>query len=154
MQMRIWWWAGLCLILSVVIVNADTIYTWTDEEGVRRFSDQPPAEAADVQTIAAEPPASADPGARDSYLRMLEEAEQDRRRLEAQREQEAAEAASKAEEEARARRQARIDAERERLQRQIDELNKRMLGPYFSQGMRQAQIDAIQEKIDALEDAD
>lgn len=142
-------WA--CLLFSIPVLGADTIYTWTDDQGIKRFSDRPPAEAADVETISAEPPLPASEGVRREYLQMLEASAQERRQREQELEREAAAQAEKEKQEIQDQRKAKIDAERERLQQQIDALNNRALSPGFTQGMRQNQIDQIQKKIDALE---
>jgi Rad3-related DNA helicase len=153
MKTKIHWVFWAILFFSIPVLGAETIYTWTDEQGIKRFSDSPPAEATDVETITAEPARPADEGQRREYLQMLEQSAQERRRRDQELQQEAAARDEKEKQKIQDQRKAKRDAERERLQQQIDALNNRALSPYFTQGMRQNQIDAIQKKIDALENA-
>lgn len=150
MKPKHFWFVLFAFLLGVPAIPAELIYTWTDESGVQRFSDQPPEDKADFDTIPAAPP-SRENGTRQEYLRMMEQVEQERHRREREARREAEARAQEEKQRAEAERRARIDAERRRLQDQIDELNNRAMSPYFTQGMRDAQIEEIQEKIDALE---
>ena len=139
---------GWLMIASPVI--AETIYIWTDKDGVKRFSDQPPEGVEDYET---EQGSAAEPDAqnRTEFDRMIEEVKRENRQSEIQREQEAAQRKAEEERKAMAEKKARIQAERDRLQKQIDEINNRALSPTFTQGMRDNLIQKIQEKIEALE---
>jgi len=144
-------WTLIILLLTVGRVLAtDTIYTWTDEQGVKRFSDQPPGADVGFETIpsVSTPPAD---GEREAFTRMMRQVEQAQRQRDMEAQEEAAERAEQARKKLQAERQARIDAERTRLQKQIDALYNRALSPTFTQGMRQARIDKIREEMDALE---
>lgn len=142
-------------LLSAAIATSDTIYTWTDENGVQRFSNNPPENIVDYQRIESRDvrPDSPDAGdkRRSSFDRMVQQAVQDSQRLEQERK--AKEAAREAEEKrlAEERRQAEIEAERNRLLKQIEAINSRAVSPTYPMGMKQAQIDKIQKQIDALD---
>ncbi len=128
---------------------ADTIYIWTDEKGVKRFSNQPPEGVDNFETVdgtASKPEEQARPG----LEQMVEEVRRENQETERRREQEAT--LRKAEEKRKAEEQknARMNAERARLQKQIDALNNRALSPTYTQGMRDNQIRKIQEEINAL----
>ena len=76
-------------LLSAAGVAADTIYTWTDANGVQRYSDAPPDGVEDYRRIDA--PAlrpdspEADDKRRSSYDRMVQQANQEARQLERER---------------------------------------------------------------------
>ncbi len=143
-------------MLLAVTVSADTIYSWSDEQGVQRFSNRPPPEGIEnFQTFEsqASPPQTRSPDneRRSSYDQMVQQASDEARQLESRRE---AEAAARAEEEKRlaeAQRKEKIQAQRSLLEQQIESINKRALGPTYTQGMKQAQIDKIKKQIEALE---
>lgn len=143
-------------LLVAATVSADVIYSWKDEQGVRRFSSEPPPEGIkDFQKY--ESPASSAQSAspaderRSSYDQMAEKAAKETRRLERQREVDAAAREAEQARRAEAQRKEKIKAVRDLLEQQIEAINKRALGPNFSQGMKKAQIDKLREQIKALE---
>lgn len=142
-------------LLSAANAASETIYTWTDANGVQRFSNDPPENINNYQRIETrdQRPDSPDAGnkRRDSYDRMVRQATQETRELEFERR--AKEAARAAEEKrlAEERRQAEIKAERSRLMEQIQAIKNRAVSPTYPLGMKQAQIDKIQKQIDTLE---
>ncbi|MFO7713098.1 DUF4124 domain-containing protein [Desulfosarcina sp.] len=134
-------------------VVAETIYTWTDADGVRRFSNsQPPEGVAVVETIEG---IQGDTGGADqnrqAYDRMVEEASQNADRHFEQQ----AEAKAQAAEAERARQMEaqdrRIEAERDKLQAEINAIDGRGLSTTFSAGMKENLIQQVQEKLDLLE---
>ncbi len=132
---------------------AGTIYTWTDANGVKRFSNSPPPEGAtDVHTMdELETGSGDDDQTRQEYNRMVEDASN---RADEQMAQDAEERAQAAEVERQQQADEmgqRIAAERERLQKQIDDIEGRGLGPNFSPGQKEAMIQKVQEQIDRLE---
>ena len=151
--------AGLIAASFIAVVNAsadDKIYQWTDENGVRHFSSDPPADATPVVKTyqPVETPADSEHNQserRESYNRMVEKqrAESIQNEQERQREQEALEAGKK--QQAEQERKAKINAEKEKLQQQIEDLKKRALSPTFPKGMRDSQIESILKKIDELD---
>lgn len=143
-------------LLLAAIVSADTIYTWTDEQGVKRFSNHAPPEGIEnFQTLESQPLPSQTPNAADerrsSYDQMVKQASDEAQQLERQREAEAAARAEENKRLAEAQRNEKIEAQRSQLEQQIESINKRALGPTFTQGMKQAQIDKIKKQIQALE---
>ena len=143
------------LLLSAANVSSDAIYSWTDANGVQRFSNDPPENVENYQRIETNDarPDSTDnvDQRRTSYDQMVEQAVQERQRLKqeerAREEQRIAEEKRLAEE----RRQAKIKVERKRLMEQIAAIKNRAVSPTYPPGMKQAQIDEIQKQIDALE---
>lgn len=156
----------LCAMGAVVVLvwaaaqatpqAAQTIYTWTDANGVRHYTTSaPPADAVDpeiyIQGGNETGPADQGNARRESFDNMVERArieaerlEQERLEAERTRERQEREAAEK-------RRQAELAAKRRALQEKIDALRGRALSPTFSQGMRDSQIEALQAQIDQLE---
>ena len=157
----------LKLIISVAVVwlwltwagsprAEDTIHTWTDEQGVRHFSDSEPMEDGRNPEIYIQggnetPSSNQEARRRSSFDNMVESARIEANRLEQERKQAEAERKRRQKEEAEQRRQAAIEAKRGELQKKIDALMNRALSRTFSQGMRDNQIKAIQEQIDQLE---
>jgi hypothetical protein len=147
--MRNWITLTLLVLLLTLPAFGDTIYIWTDKNGVKRFSDQPPAGGEEFETVQGEK-AETEKDNREGLQQMFQQVEQENREAEQRRAEREAERKAEAERRAEAAKQARIQAERDRLQEQIDALNKRALSPTFTQGMRDNQIKALQEQIDQL----
>lgn len=140
------------LLLAGNTVAADTIYTWRDADGVKRYSNsQPPEDAADVQTIREiQYDQSGNNQRRQKYDRMVESASESAdRHFEEQADKKAREANARREQQ-RAQQTRQIEEERARLQKQIEDLMGRALGPTFTTGMKENQIKQIQEKINQL----
>jgi hypothetical protein len=143
-------------LLLVATVSADTIYGWTDKQGVQRFSNDPPPEGVEnFEKFDSQPSPSQYQGnaneRRSSFDRMVQKASVETQQLEHQREAEAAAQAAEKKRIAEAQRKEKIQSERNRLDQQIEAINKRALGPTYTQGMKQAQIGRIKKQIDALE---
>ena len=141
------------LTLAAHAVTADTIYTWTDENGVKRYSNsQPPEDAGQVNTIEGVQYDDAGGDAnRQAYDRMVKEAAQEADRQFKQQEQEKAQRAE-AQKQKEAKAEAlRIAEERNRLLKQIEEIKNRGYSPTFTKGMQDNLIREVQEKIDKLE---
>ncbi|RJQ66507.1 MAG: DUF4124 domain-containing protein [Desulfobacteraceae bacterium] len=154
--MRIWKAALLSVVLSLAatIASSETLYKWIDGQGVQRFSNQPPPSDVEAyETFESAPEPSSDSGQREEFKHMLQKVEQENRQNEAQARQEASQRANEKKRKAEAERRFRIQAERQDLERQIEAIEKRALGPNFTQGMRQAQIEQIKLKIEALEES-
>ena len=147
----------LCLAMAILLLAgpaiAGTIYTWTDADGVKRFSDSPPPEGTpNVQTTNE---IESNPGAGDqasqTYDQMVDEASKS---ADEQFAQEDAKRAAEAEAERQQQTETidqRVAAEKERLQQQINQIESRGLGPTFSQGQKDAMIQEVQTRIDRLE---
>lgn len=147
---------SLMLLCSLAAVQAGSIYTWTDENGNKRFSDTPPPEGTENVTVveSSESPGSgsADTDSnRKAYDQMVKEAvgegEQLSKEREAQDQAKAVEKKQQAEDEL----QSRIDAERQKLQGEIAAIQARGLSPTFSQGMKDNLIKEVQERISRLQ---
>lgn len=134
---------------------AGTIYVWTDEKGVKRFSDQPPpAHITDFEVHEGSKSSTAEEpreGLQQMYKEIDEKNAKDREKEEKEKAAREIEEKAKAEAEAEVAKNTDIDAERARLENEIVELRKRALGPTFTEGMRQNQIFQIQKQIEALD---
>jgi Domain of unknown function (DUF4124) len=142
----------ITLILTVSTGFSDTLYKWIDAQGVQRFSNHPPPpDVKTYETIEGAPKSPAGDDQREEFKRMMQQVEKENRRNDAEARQREIERAKEDKRNAAIDRKARIQARCRRLQRRIDEIKKRGLGPNFTPGMRKAQIDQIQKQIDALE---
>ena len=119
----------LALGMLAMPAMADNIYIWTDEKGVKRFSDQPPPVSVDTYETVEGAPAASGSQTRNDFEKMVEDVKQENRQAEIRREQEAAREKAEAERKAAEQKEARTAAERARLQQQIDQLNNRGLSP-------------------------
>lgn len=145
--------AAVWMALWCGAAMAGGIYTWTDADGVKRYSNSPPPEGAKnvrkIDEIPSNP--QADSQQRQDYDRMVDAASQDADR---QLAEDAEKKAMEAEREADRRKREqdkRVAAEREKLQKEIDAIHGRALGPTFSPGQKAAMIEQVQKKIDQLE---
>jgi type IV secretory pathway VirB10-like protein len=143
-------------LLITANVSSDTIYSWTDDKGVERFSNEPPPPGVEnFRTFESQamPPHSpeASDERRSSYDQMVRQASQAADQMALQRKAQAADRAAKKKRLAEERRQAKIQAERGRLLKQIEAIKNRAVSPTYPMGMKQAQIDKIKKQIDALE---
>ncbi len=132
---------------------ADTIYTWTDADGIKRYSNsQPPEDVENVQTLQGIPyDQSADDRNRREYDRMVEDASRSAdRHFEEQADKKAQEAEARRQQQLEAQNR-RIEQERAKLQKEIDDIQGRGLGPTFSSGQKANMIKQVQEKINQLE---
>ncbi|MBI5063012.1 MAG: DUF4124 domain-containing protein [Desulfatitalea sp.] len=141
--------ATLIVLLLTIPAFGDTIYIWTDKNGVKRFSDQPPADVEKFETVQGEKAGAQDEN-REGLQQMFNQVEQENREAEQRRAESEAERKAAAEHKAEAEKEARIKAQRDRLQQQIDALNKRGLSSTFTQGMRDNQIQELRKQIDAV----
>jgi hypothetical protein len=140
-------------LLAAGTAGAGTIYTWTDADGVKRYSNaQPPEGAENVQAIdEVEYQQSAGDQNRREFDRMVEEAS---READQHFEQQKRQKALREEERTRRQEDAReeqIAAERARLLKEMETIQKRSLSPTFTKGMQDNLIQQVQEKIDRLE---
>lgn len=141
---------GLAFLLGSPAL-AGTIYTWTDDEGVKRFSNaQPPDGAENVQAMQEIQDEQSQQN-RQAFDRMVEDASQEAdRHFEEQAQQKAQDEQEQLDRQQQVQDQ-RIAQERARLQREIDAIEGRGLGPKFTLGMKENLIRQTQEKIDRLE---
>jgi hypothetical protein len=139
------------IMVWVPASNAD-IYTWTDENGVKHFGNQPPQNAADAKILFKEEPydAAADRQRTNEQNRELTEL---LRELEAEEQRQAAEARKKAAEAEQNRpptMQERVDAERKRLETKIAELEEKPLSYFGSQKNKRVRIGYYRYRLEDL----
>jgi hypothetical protein len=133
----------------------DNIYIWTDKNGVRRFSDQPPPRdvkhygTIEVRPSEQEESGESRPGYGGSAENVKSEAEQ--RGQESVNNENSGAAEEKREAESDMK--ARIEAERQRLNEKIDAINKRPLSRTYNHSFKQARIDEIQKELDRLKNS-
>jgi hypothetical protein len=142
------------LIGILVWVPASTadVYSWTDENGVKHFGNQPPDNAADVKMIFKEEPydAAADEQRTDTQNRDLTELIRD---LEEEEQRQAAEArkrAAAAEQNREPTQEERVAAERERLEAKIAELEEKPLDYFGSQKNKRVRIGYYRYRLETL----
>ena len=147
------WLAALAVICFASISSAETVYYWTDENGVRHFSNtgappdvedvgaiagssSPPETDASAEAPEAPPPANQEdenlgdtPDSTESPSNVREQFENARRE----------EVARKSEE------------ERRRLQSEIAQIEERGLSRTFTEGMRAARLEPLKEQLALLE---
>jgi hypothetical protein len=143
------WFMGLLFLLIAGMVQAGTVYYWTDENGVRHFSNTgPPDDAQDVGTqtetrsnpvFATEPDPITDnePNQVSSDTQEVQESSSPTFR-------ERAEAAQQE----RIARQA--EDERRRLQAEIEQVEQRSLSRTFTEGMRDARLNPLRQQLALL----
>jgi hypothetical protein len=131
----------LFVVMFAVAVSAE-IYSWTDQQGTRHFSDSPPQQAADLQMTTEIPhDKTADQQHDDAYRQMLEEVAQRRveretvenkalrERLEAAEHQSMA-ARKKAEEALKAAKEAQEIASEKQRYREVYVIPRGAIAPY------------------------
>lgn len=133
--------------------SAGTIYTWTDADGVKHYSnEQPPEDNENVQTI--EEVQYDQAGAernRQEYNRMVKEAsEKADRHFNEQAREKALKEEERQKQQIEAKEQ-RIAEQRARLEKEIQTIRNRALGPNFTKGMQDNLVRQLQKKIDQLE---
>jgi len=142
-----------CILLVGNTVPAGTIYTWTDADGVKHYSnEQPPEDSENVQTI--EEVQSDQAGAdqnRQEYDRMVEKASENADRHFDEQAREEALQEEERQQQQQEEKDRRIAEQRARLEKEIEAVRSRGLGPNFTKGMQDNLIRQLQEKIDQLE---
>ena len=137
------------VLLFITELNADNIYSWTDENGVRQYSNAAPGKDAKDVKIIKEIPHTQD----DEKKSRQREAEN--RAAEIEREIEREENDKKIEAEKKKAAQdklnKKIQAEKERLQNEIRRIEQLASGGTFSLAMKKFKIKEYQEKLDLLE---
>ena len=154
MKCAFMWLAALAVLLVTGMIHAETVYYWTDENGVRHFSNTgAPAEIDEVGTKAGQvsPP---------NPQEQVEQVEQEAAGQQEEALSEAPTPASsppsvreQAEQAQRDRVSRRAEEERQRLQDEISQIEQRSLSRTFTEGMRATQLQPLKEQL-ALLDAD
>ena len=135
----------------------ENIYTWIDNNGVKRFSDRQPDDVKHYDTIRISPgqseygtPAG---GSRPEYDQMIESIRQEKQQTEQERIQVGADRAAEEKRDEDARKKDRVEAERRQLQEKIDDLKKRPAGRAYSQSLKNARIEEIEKQLDKLKNS-
>ena len=143
-------WGCLCLA-------DENIYTWTDKNGVKRFSDRQPEDVKHYDAIRVSPGQSefgAPAGdSRSEYDQMIESVRQEQQQTEQERIQAGADRATEEKRDEDAHKKERIEAERRQLQEKIDDLKKRTPGRAYGQSLKNARIEEIEKQIDKLKNS-
>jgi hypothetical protein len=142
-----------CLLFFGNTVPAGTIYTWTDADGVKHYSnEQPPEDNENVETIeeVQYDQAEADRN-RQEFDRMVEEASEEADRHFEQQSREKARQEEERQQRNKEVKKQQAAEQRTRLEKQIETLRNRGLSPTFTKGMRDNLIRQLQEEIDRLE---
>ncbi len=151
MKSAFMWLAALIVLFSTGILNAQTVYEWTDENGVRHFSNTgapPDAEAVGTTAEKVAPPAVEEQEAQEAAgeeNEVLSNAPPSGSPSQTVRE--------RAEEAQREQVAKRAEDERQRLQNEISQIEQRGLSRTFTEGMRANQLQPLREQL-ALLDAD
>ncbi|MFZ7128575.1 MAG: DUF4124 domain-containing protein [Desulfobacterales bacterium] len=138
------------LTLMIAPAPAAEIYFWVDEHGVRHYSNtgipdhvqKVEVNPEDVSTQPEVEAAAEDAPAADDAPSLEELEKEQAARKQKRRENEYREAAAAWD--------RKIDDEREQLQSQIEAIENRSLGKFFTQGMREAQLKPLEEKLSLL----
>lgn len=146
---------AIFIMCSTAMVTAETIYTWVDKEGIRRFSNErPPEHITDYQQFDAVVSPSSDPTEayehRKSYDAMVKDARIESDRLERERARKETIQTAQKQHAVEKALKAKIDAERQRLEQALEKAKNRGLSKTYSQGMRKTKIDKIQKQLDRL----
>jgi len=139
------------ILLWVPASNAD-IYSWTDENGVKHFGNQPPENAANLKMVFKEEPhdAAADQQRTEKQNRQLTDLIRD---LEEEEQRQAAEdrkKAAEAEQNREPTQDEKVAAERERLETKIAELEEKPLEYFGSQKNKRVRIGYYRYRLEAL----
>jgi chromosome segregation ATPase len=139
------------ILVWIPASNAD-IYSWTDENGVKHFGNQPPENATDAKLVFKEEPhnAAADQQRTEKENREVTELI---RELDEEEQRQAAEArkkAAEAEQNKPPTMQERVDAERKRLETKIAELEEKPLSYFGSQKNKRVRIGYYRYRLEDL----
>lgn len=146
----------MALCLSPCLISADTIYSWKDKDGNLKFSNEPPPEGITVYQTTESPPTdsnnqNSNNKRRPSYDKMVEQSIKDANASSAKRKKEALARDAAKKKAMEAERKERMLAERKRIEQQIQAIKNRAVSPTYSNGMKQAQIEELEKKIQKLE---
>ena len=151
--------AALAVLCFAGISSAETVYFWTDENGVRHFSNTgAPDDVDDVGSVAGSvsPPATEEPGEGPEEPMEQPPGANEQEATQADSPDSGASPATAREQFENAQRDQvarKTEAERRRLQDEIAQIEGRSLSRTFTEGMRAARLDPLKEQL-ALLDAD
>lgn len=143
------------VFLFITDLYADNIYSWTDENGVRQYSNTAPGNDAKNVEIIKEIPHTQDDekksGQNANELdRVLDELEAENRAAEIEREEKDKKNEAEKNKAAQDELNKKIQTEKERLYNEIRRIEQRSTRN-FSVGMKKLKIKEYQEKLDLLE---
>ncbi len=139
-------------ILLWVPASYAEVYSWTDENGVKHFGNQPPEDAQNVKIVFKEKPHDA---AADQQRTATDNKDVTEliRALEEEEAQQAAEARKKAEEAEKSRQPTqpeRVEAEKLRLEEKIAELEEKPLEYFGSQKNKRVRLGYYRNRLETL----
>ncbi len=144
------------ILLWVPAANAD-VYSWTDENGVKHFGNQPPENAANLKMVFKEEPhdAAADQQRTETQNRQLTDLIRDLEEEERRQAAEDRKKAAEAEQNREPTQEEKVAAERERLETKIAALEEKPLEYFGSQKNKRVRIGYYRYRLEALnEDPD
>lgn len=141
----------LGILLWVPALNAD-VYTWTDENGVKHYGNQPPDNAADAQVVFKEEShdATADQRRSEADNKEATKLIKDLEREEAQEEAEAKQKAIEAEKNREPTQEERVADEKRRLEEKIADLEAKPLDFFGSQKNKRVRIGYYRYRLETL----
>jgi chromosome segregation ATPase len=147
---------SILVLLLITDLNADKIYSWTDENGVRQYSNTAPGNDAKNVEIIKEIPHTQDDEKKsgqdvNELDRVMDELEAENRAAEIEREEKDKKIEAEKNKAAQDKLNQKIQIEKERLQNEIRRIEQLALGGTFSLAMKKSKIKEYQEKIDLLE---
>lgn len=145
-------WTVLSLLL-VCTAQAGSIYTWTDADGVKRYSnEQPPEEIKNVETInELKTDQDGSTKVRQGYDRMVEKASQEADREIEQQTRKKAKKRDAARQKAKNEECKKLEQARQNLQEELDAISERGLSTTFSAGQKTYLMEQVQVKIDQID---
>jgi hypothetical protein len=144
----------LFMLFSMPCLAGETIYTWRDNNGVKRFSDYPPEHVKYYDTIAVPPEDSESPGyeegSRHEYDQMIEKIRREKRQDEMGRIQAEKDRADNEKKKKEENFKNRVEAEIKDLEGKIVEINKKPVSRSYSLSRKNAQIAEIERQLEKL----
>jgi len=145
------WLCGQFL-LFVPDLNAGSIYTWTDENGVKRYSNAAPDEdPKDLKVINEIPHTQADKEQSRQNSEKLEQVLEELKAAEIEREQKNKKIDAEKKKSALDTLNKKVLLEKERLQNEIRRIEQLAIGGPYSLAMKKSKIKEYQDKLDLLE---
>ena len=141
----------IAILLWVPASNAD-VYSWTDENGVKHFGNQPPDNAANAKLVFKEEPhdEAADQQRTDTQNKELTELIRELEAEEARQKAEERKRTAEAAQNQQPTQQDRVEAEKYRLEAKITELEEKPLDYFGSERNKRARIGYYRYRLEAL----
>ncbi len=148
------WLAALVILSTTGVIHAQNVYEWTDENGVRHFSNTgaPP----DVDAVGTTAEKISPPAAQEQEAQEVQEAPSQPNEVLSDAppsEPSTPTVREKAEQSRREQAARQTEDERQRLQDEISQIEQRSLSRTFTEGMREARLTPLKEQL-ALLDSD